>query len=113
MDNKQEHQTQTHAHTSATHNLGYKKLYTVSSEDYTEVTITDDNYPQMFTEEIQLTHKWNHIIKSHGKSQNVWGHSSENKIYYNRYEIWLLLKYMVSMKSLHNHLSFFLAAHHW
>jgi hypothetical protein len=52
MDNKQEHQTQTHAQTSATHNLGYKKLYTVSSDDYTEVTITDNNYPQMFTKEI-------------------------------------------------------------
>lgn len=56
-DNKQQHQTQTHAHTTATHNSDYKKFYTVSSEDYTEVTITNDNYPQMFTEEIQLTHK--------------------------------------------------------
>lgn len=29
----------------------------MSSEDYTEVTITNYNYPQMFTEEMQLTHK--------------------------------------------------------
>lgn len=52
-DNKQQHQTQTHAHTTATLSSGY----TISSEDYTEVTITNYNYPQMCTEEMQLTHK--------------------------------------------------------